>query len=479
LPGLGIGAGIGAGVGAGLANRTNWNDGPGARQDYMNDRIANRQDRAAGLEDRMQGRQDNRQANRETRQGDRQTNRGDRQDNRQENRGDRQENRGDRWDEASDNFWDNAHDMYHDHWHGDYGDYWDHMWEHHPVASAFAVTGWAVNRASYWFGYGGGYYNPYYSDSGSYGGGGSYAYSEPLPTYEQVYMPAETVATATATAPGATSADPSASSEPTPLAKAYDEARQAFYEGDYAKALDRTNAALAIAPYDAALHEFKALTLFASGKYPDAAATIHTVLAVGPGWDWTTFVRMYPSVDTYTAQLRALESAVVANPKAADLHFLLAYHYITCGSTTEAVGQLQEVIELQPKDTVSVQLLQMIGGPGSLPKTSTAGPPKAGAAVQAVSISKKDLMGSWKAKGEGDSSFGLKLADDSTFAWTYTEKGKAKTIEGVFAVEQNTLALQPDAGGVMVAELTQPQNGKFHFQVVGAPPGDKGLEFSK
>ena len=44
--------------------------------------------------------------------------------------------------------------------------------------------------------------------------------------------------------------------------------------------------------------------------------TIHAVRAVGPGWDWTTFVRMYPSVDTCTAQLRAFESVVVRPTRA-------------------------------------------------------------------------------------------------------------------------------------------------------------------
>jgi tetratricopeptide (TPR) repeat protein len=347
-----------------------------------------------------------------------------------------------------------------------------------------AITAWGVNRMSYWFGYGGGYSNPYYGDSGGgYSSGGSYDYSQPLPTYEQLSMSAETVApteaVASTNATAATPAAPTAGTEPTPLAKAYDEARQAFYEGDYARALERTNAALAIAPNDAALHEFKALTLFASGKYHDAAATIHTVLAVGPGWDWTTFIRMYPSVDAYTAQLRALESAVVTNPKAADLHFLLAYHYITCSSITEAVGQLQEVQELQPKDTVAVQLLQMIGGPDAFPKSGAASPPKPATLAGGSAIQKQDLFGSWTAKGAGDASFGLKLSSDNTFTWTYTEKGKSKTIEGVFAVEQNSLALQPDAGGVMAADISPPQNGKFHFDVVGAPPGDKGLDFSK
>jgi hypothetical protein len=31
------------------------------------------------------------------------------------------------------------------------------------------------------------------------------------------------------------------------------------------------------------------------------------VLSVGPGWDWTTLIGLYPSIDVYTTQLRALE----------------------------------------------------------------------------------------------------------------------------------------------------------------------------
>jgi hypothetical protein len=49
----------------------------------------------------------------------------------------------------------------------------------------------------------------------------------------------------------------------------------------------------------------------------------------------------------------------------------------------------------------------------------------------------------------------------------------------VYAIEENSLALQPDAGGVMVAEVTARMHGKFHFQVVGSPPGDRGLDFAK
>jgi tetratricopeptide (TPR) repeat protein len=268
--------------------------------------------------------------------------------------------------------------------------------------------------------------------------------------------------------------------ETSPLMIAFDEARQAFYDGNYDKALEKVNAALVLAKNDALLHEFRSLVLFAKGQYRDSAAAIHSVLAVGPGWDWTTLSGMYPSVDVYTSQLRKLEEFVVANPTSAATHFLLAYHYITCGSTQEAIAQLQEVNRLEPGDTVAVQVLEMIGGPSAVQQSPTTAPPRpAAVAAEAPAIPKQDLVGTWKAKGTGKSSFELKLTDADGFTWTYHDGEKTTKVEGVYAIEQNTLAMEPDAGGVMVAELTPPKGGKFHFQVVGGPPNDPGLDFAK
>ena len=90
----------------------------------------------------------------------------------------------------------------------------------------------------------------------------------------------------------------------------FNAAQTAFYSGDYDGALKSVNDAIALAKNDAVLHEFRSLVLFAQGKYQESAAAIHSVLAVGPGWDWTTLISLYPSVDTYTQQLRKLEEAV-------------------------------------------------------------------------------------------------------------------------------------------------------------------------
>jgi len=39
---------------------------------------------------------------------------------------------------------------------------------------------------------------------------------------------------------------------------------------------------------------------------------------------------------------------------------VLAYHYLVLGSKDEAIKQLQEVVRLQPKDTLSAEILKAL-----------------------------------------------------------------------------------------------------------------------
>jgi hypothetical protein len=73
----------------------------------------------------------------------------------------------------------------------------------------------------------------------------------------------------------------------------------------------------------------------------------------------------------------------------------------------------------------------------------------------------------------------LGLAQDGNFTWNFSQDGKTQTVKGVYALDGNVLAMEPETGGVMLAEVTQPQGGTFRFQLLGAPPGDSGLKFSK
>jgi tetratricopeptide (TPR) repeat protein len=139
-----------------------------------------------------------------------------------------------------------------------------------------------------------------------------------------------------------------------------DRARRAFQKGDYAEAQKECERAIRLLPGDPNLHEFGALCQFAQGKYKDAAATLYEVLTAKPVWVWDTLSSFYTSARTYTTQLRALERYVRENPKDAAGHFVLAYHYLALEERDATIGQLREVVKLQPRDQVSPALLEAL-----------------------------------------------------------------------------------------------------------------------
>src|SRR5262249_5496758 len=114
--------------------------------------------------------------------------------------------------------------------------------------------------------------------------------------------------------------EPGVLSEAVPI---FDSARAAFLAGDYPRALDLTDQAIRQMPNDAALHEFRALVLFALQRYDEAASALYAVLSAGPGWDWATLSGLYPNVSVYTQQLRELENACGRSPGSAPGRFVL------------------------------------------------------------------------------------------------------------------------------------------------------------
>jgi len=289
-------------------------------------------------------------------------------------------------------------DWHHGNWHGNAGARWDHMWEEHTAAAILGVTRWGVNRIGSWMGYSS-YSNPYY-DGGSGGGdGGGYAdYSQPVTMDAQQaadFVAAEASQPATATLP------PGVSQE---AVDKFDQGRGAFYNGQYAEALKFTDEALTKMPKDAVIQEFRALCLFALKRYREAAAVMNAVLAVGPGWDWTTMSGLYADAATYTAQLRALEDYLGKNLQSADVNFLAAYHYIIIGDTAAATIQLKRVLALQPNDTVAVDLLQAMSPSDKPASTTPAATPPAVAADAVVGV--------WTASGPKNARYDMTLTKD-------------------------------------------------------------------
>ena len=148
----------------------------------------------------------------------------------------------------------------------------------------WGLGGWGLGSLYYNSGYLG-YSNPYYVNSGPI----YYNYSQPIPVSYNAPV------TVVVNAPD--SAD-----------EVFSNAVAAFRLNDYDRALDITNQGITQHPDDAVLHEFRSLVLFAKRDYQQSAGTIHSVLAVGPGWDWTTLIGLYASSSLYTDQLRDLEA---------------------------------------------------------------------------------------------------------------------------------------------------------------------------
>lgn len=380
--------------------------------------------------------------------------------NRLQNQGNWANGREDRqnWRDNNREDWQNWASDNHGDWHHGYcyGGYWNHMWNEHPGWAAFGMTAWGVNRLAYGFGLGA-YSNPYYSAQAT----PVYDYSQPI------------IATTDASGQPPVEATPPASAM-----TAFDQARTDFYNGDYPAALNGANQAVKEMPQDAVVHEFRALVLFALGQYNDAAATIHPVLAVGPGWDWATLAGLYPTIDIYTHQLRKLEESCKANPKAAGPEFLLAYHYLTCDHKDAAHRSFERVVSLQPGDTVAADYVRLTDTTPDNAADPTPEPPSVAEIPADQLIDATAVVGKWKASAGSGNTFALDLTDKGEFTWTYKQGTNSQTLKGAYALDQNKLALQPDSGGTMLADLSKKGTG-FHFAQEGAPANDPGLDFTK
>lgn len=324
----------------------------------------------------------------------------------------------------------------------------------------WGLGGWGLGTLVYNSGYLG-YSNPYYTT----GGWSGYNYSQPIQvTYTRPVTVIE-------------------NSEPTSSGSVLDDAVAAFRQNDYDAALDITNKGITQTPDDAVLHEFRALVLFAKQDYQQAASTIHSVLAVGPGWDWTTMSGMYADVSLYTTHLRALEAFTKSNPQDAATRFLLAYHYLSCGHADAALRQLEHVVKLMPNDRVAADILQMLQPPPADESASADNPQQPAPETELPVLAPLDpqtLVGNWKASRQDGSAFTLSMTDDSKFTWSFALKDQpAQEFGGTYAVEDNILALERSDGGSLIAEVTPNGSDRFNFRMVGAPEDDAGLDFSK
>ena len=338
---------------------------------------------------------------------------------------------------------------------------WNYLWNQYPVAMAFGATMWGLNAVNTVFGCSD-YSNPYCDGPVVVDNQPVVSYTEPIvgdPAYDTQQQPADQT---DATTPAQDNAPAPDASQNDPVTAMFDKARASFFDEKFEEALQQTDQTLVKAPQDAAVNEFRSLCLFALGRYREAAANIHAVLAAGPGWNWTTMISLYDNPAAYTSQLRKLERYVKDDPKSADSRFLLAYHYITCNHKTDAVALLKQVVELQPNDKLSADLVKMYDqSPQDPAATGTKAPD-----LEKSFYPVEKLQGDWTAT-DGDSQFQLSLAKDDAFIWKVTESDKTITSKGAYTVRGKNLVMQPDTGGVMLSDIIVKNDGTLAFTPVG------------
>jgi tetratricopeptide (TPR) repeat protein len=355
----------------------------------------------------------------------------------------------------------------HGYWAGQNNNWWNN-WGGFATGLALGGLGaWGVGSSLYNWGYAS-YANPYYVQQ-------PIVVQQPVvvdqPVVQQtpVYDYSQPIDT-TAAPPEEATADPALT--------AFDQAREAFKTGDFNQALAGADTALKTLPNDAAIHEFRALCLFALGQYDKAAATLYAVLSVGPGFDWTTLISLYSSVDVYTQQIRALEAYVKDHPDSAAGHFVLAYHYLTQGHQAEALRELQAVAKLQPSDTLAAQMIRQLEAATGTSETPEAEPPSA-VAEAAPAPTAEQLAGTWKASPAAGVTITLTLSADKKFSWVINQGGKDQKIEGTYVVDEGDLVMTPPTGPPLSGQVALKDASSFSFVAKGGGPNDPGLTFTR
>ena len=341
------------------------------------------------------------------------------------------------------------------------------LFNYFPTWGTYGYSSWGlapvVNQTVY-----ANYTNPYYTapvvDAGQAAPVTVYNYTVPI-------------ATAAAETPDRSIAEVDASQS------TFEAARNAFKTSQFDDALKLADQALTDLPGDTSLHEFRALCLFALGRYEESAGVLYAVLTAGPGWNWSTMIGLYDSADTYTTQLRALEAYVKANPNKPDGHFALAYQYMTAGHKEAAASQFQAVASLEPKDQLSANFVKALAAVGEKEKQLAAAPPAAAAAdaEQKPGLAEQpaqeapqptpppaNFVGNWTAQPDPSLTIALTVSAEGDFTWKVSPKnGTEQTISGKALYLNGEMALTQEQGNPLVGKVETPDPNTMKFSLVG------------
>lgn len=328
---------------------------------------------------------------------------------------------------------------------------------------AWGIAAWGLGSLIYNSGYQS-YQNPYPAPAVQSGNTTVINYTEPLSVSAGKMPPGDEATEKTAEEKSSVALDAS---------------RAAFKNGDYLTAMKSVDEAIAAVPGDTAIHEYRALILFALGKYGEAAGVLNPVLASGPGWDWTTMTGLYPSQNVYTDQLRKLENYSQSKPNDAASHFLLGYHYLVCAHLDQAYAEFDKTVKLQPADGIAAQLRDLCKSSISPDTGDTSEETPAVEKEAPPPVPADKLPGTWVSDRGAEGKVTLTLGQDGKFSWIFTKGDQKADLTGTFTIDEKGLLVLASEDSQMVGEIKLPEDKKLNFVLAGGPQGDPGLTFDR
>ncbi len=149
---------------------------------------------------------------------------------------------------------------------------------------------------------------------------------------------------------------------------------EAFGAGQYQTALRAWQHAMVDNPSNGGVVLMLAQAMFALGQFEQAAGAVQMGMQLLPEGEWGTVVKnyaqIYPNIQNYTDQVKALEKARKTRPDDPALRFLLGYHFGYLGYPKQAVRELDKALDLQPKDLGSQKLRDLFAAQAGLPARS-------------------------------------------------------------------------------------------------------------
>jgi hypothetical protein len=134
--------------------------------------------------------------------------------------------------------------------------------------------------------------------------------------------------------------------------------------------------------------------------------------------------------------------------------------------------EFRRTLELQPNEPVTAALVATLS-----PRDVQ--PAQAPAAEAPKAVPADSIVANWTAAGKGTAKYSMSLHKDGSFTWAFTRGARKQEVKGVYALEGNVLAMEPDSGGVLLAELTAKEPDTLHFKMISGASDDPGLEFKR